>query len=270
MEIFDKPARFVGAGSTTVRFDEFAAAIRLHDASIRTKRLHLLFDKMDSDRGGSVGFAEFLAFWSTLKLDLFPDDGVKDTEAAIKQVRNDAKARVFYYLPILNYCKKDTLLTNNQTNNGGDGQGGDGGSKQNGNGSIRDLFLYSIFYMVFCLTVLFKRQVLPEYHFTKALQEKLEWNGKFGDLGHMTFEHVTNRDDVWDWLEGPVSETFINRGGNSYTRALEVQSGVDKVTGVSDRVVGTNELIPSILRLRQLRVAGKSCEKDVREAQQHL
>ena len=252
-KLFDKPSRFVGAGSTTVRFDEFAAAIRLHDKEITTKKLQLLFDKMDSDRGGSVGFDEFLAFWQTLKLDLFPDDSPIDSMTELHRLQTQASEKLEFSLPIIAYCKqffskkseKDQEATIKRRNGSGSG--------------ARDLFLYSTFYFVFCLTVLWKRAVLPQFYMTSALQEKLEWNGKFGELSHMTYSKVLCRDDLWDWLEGPVSEVFINSAGTSYTRSLERVSEVDKVRGISDRIVGNNELVPSVLRLRQLRVKSQPC-----------
>ena len=140
-KVFDKPSRFVGGGTTTVRFDEFAAAIRLHNPDITTSKLHLLFDKMDSDRGGSVTYDEFYAFWSTLKVDLFEqstednnglDDALKLKDIAMETLQN--KFPFFF---------KDQ-----------DFEDLDDAEKKGTLGAARDVAGYSIFYFLFIVLVL--------------------------------------------------------------------------------------------------------------------
>ena len=109
--IFEKPTRFVGSGTgaITVRFDEFASAVRLHNKTITTENLHLLFDKMDRDRGGSVTFDEFYAYWSTLKVDLFDNNVVKEnsnTTSELNKLKENTQEHLAYYLPFFLATKK--------------------------------------------------------------------------------------------------------------------------------------------------------------------
>ena len=132
-------------------------------------------------------------------------------------------------------------------------------------GAARDVAGYSIFYFLFIVLVLWRRDVLSEFQLTSALDETFETDGRFGTLSHLSYSDISSRDDLWDWLQGPVSAAFISTKETSYIRAVEDASDATdsmKISGMHDKLLGVNKLIPSTLRLRQLRVAGQKCSTD--------
>ena len=246
-KVFDKPTRFVAGGTTTVRFDEFATAIRLHNPNITTAKLHLLFDKMDSDRGGSVTFEEFYAFWSTLKLDLFDSVHNADNTTEMARVKDRAKECLAFTAPFL-FGSQDENETASK-------------SKMS---ATRDVTGYSLLYLLFIVLVLWRRSVLPEFNFVNVLQEKIEANGRYGALSHLTYSSVSSRDDLWEWLQGPMSDIFVySQDGVEYSQLLEDTNSMNNVAGIYKKVLGNNELMSSTLRLRQLRVTGRKCSEQV-------
>jgi hypothetical protein len=249
-----------GNNAAIVRFDEFAAAIRLHNDRITTEQLHLLFEKMDRNRGGSISFGEFQAYWSSLKVDLFEDVNYSNIVAERKTNKEDlSKLKSLLKEKMESMCpfcfqredpdehdrnipiKKKIM-----------------GKAESMFGFKRDVFSYSILYFFVFILITFRRNILHEYRMSKAIDLRFGQNGKFGPLNLMTYDQIMNRDDVWNWIEGPISEVFI--GQTSYTKLREKTFKVDVTSGIHNRLLGSNCLLPSSVRFRQLRVEGFPCK----------
>ena len=134
-----------------------------------------------------------------------------------------------------------------------------------------DFFVHTLLTVMVISVVLSKLNVAGAFTIVRTTRNVLEKDGRFGPMGNMTFSSMTRPHHVWDWLNGPMSQTLyplssLERysvrevGENTtVTETFADPSGqfVRSVPSKYSSISGSNIIFGGV-RIRQVRVQ-KNC-----------
>ena len=269
---FRKPTRFMDHRTHfLVRFDEFKNVVLKARPMVSTVLLRKEFDTMDEQQRGAIQLVDFKKHWANLKINLLTDDGMKPGQSkSFGDVVRKARSAIGGFFSFPESSGIETI-----------------------NPKHKKFFRLVIVYIVVLVCWIFvlnrRRSVSRAYHITASSRQILGENARFGSLNENNFLAISSRDDLWDWLQGPLTSIMT---GNSLKYAqdtayseyqsqeyikpeiidedLKSRRSIDfNVTrdfsvsntkeGLRNRFNGNAVLTPPTVRIRQVRVKASSC-----------